>query len=692
MRRKWFNYFWYGLVVVFVPLFWILGEYWGWWVGFESGTLDWRYRLRGLVDVPVDLIYVDIDGPAVAMMGERPVPRAFYGEAIEGLFRYGRARVVGMDVVFSDHEYSFLVDRERVDRDNEYFRGVIGKYYDSVVLAGRVDERGMNLEGPVEGLVGGQGVSGGDRMGDEGVNIGLINVVERFEEGGIVDWVPMYVVVGDVEKVYYTMALEVVRLFYGVGVEDVVFREKEVVMWGGDGSVLMSIPLRDGKWVEVNWFSKWMAPWNREYSFKEAVEVNRWMEWGDRGAREWFVEGRDRHYSLKDVIEAYHWMSGEDEGLRGRAERFFEDFEGAIVLIGETDPVFNNLAPTPFDEEPVPKIGIHGNLVKTLMSGNFLIRFSMAGQVGVMYLLTLLVVLPIILFPRRGVRLVSVGVVLVYLVMVVGVFSEWSWVLPVVVPVGSALSVTFLVLLVQLVGVERQRSRITGMFGAYVSPELVRVMVEEGVEPKLGGEERVVTALFSDIEHFSEIAEGMSPSGLIGLMNEYLFEMTKVIQEEGGTLDKYVGDGIIAMFGAPVGMEGHAVAACRAALRMQLKQRELCERWRVERSGGGVGKGGDVGGGWPEGVLGMRTRVGISTGLVVVGNMGSPIRFNYTMLGNAVNLAARCEGLAKEYGVCCVVTEGVWREVEGRGFRFRFLGKVVMNGIGKGIGVYELVG
>jgi adenylate cyclase len=170
---------------------------------------------------------------------------------------------------------------------------------------------------------------------------------------------------------------------------------------------------------------------------------------------------------------------------------------------------------------------------------------------------------------------------------------------------------------------------------------------------------------------------------LVELMNEYLTACTDVVTEEGGTLDKYIGDAVVAMFGAPIALRDHAFRACLVALRVQRRLAQLREKWRAE---------GDR---WPAIVSEMRTRIGLNSGSCVIGNMGSRTRFNYTMMGDHVNLAARMESGAKSWGVFTLCTEATRRGCEllgGDRVVFRALGRVRVMGRDKSVAVHEIVG
>ena len=250
-------------------------------------------------------------------------------------------------------------------------------------------------------------------------------------------------------------------------------------------------------------------------------------------------------------------------------------------------------------------------------------------------------------------------------------------------PLGAAFTTSFAALIWQVVEEQKQKGRIKGMFGAYVAPELVDSMVESGEDPQLGGHDAEITAYFSDIQSFSTFSERLGSGPLVELMNEYLTACTDIVQAEGGTLDKYIGDAVVAMFGAPIPMPDHAYRACVASQRVHVKLLELREKWRSE---------GDK---WPSIVWVMQSRIGLNTGVSMIGNMGSRTRFNYTMMGDNVNLAARMESGAKSWGVYSMCTESTKQACEQHGgdhVVFRPLGRIVVKGRTQPVPIYEIVG
>jgi len=219
---------------------------------------------------------------------------------------------------------------------------------------------------------------------------------------------------------------------------------------------------------------------------------------------------------------------------------------------------------------------------------------------------------------------------------------------------------------------EREKSRIRHTFQFYLSKDVIDEMLESSQDPSLGGERRELTVLFSDIRGFTTISEKLDPAALAELLNEYLTPMTEIVLDQHGTLDKYIGDALMAIFGAPLSFSDHPHAACRAALQMMESLNDLCGQWR-ER-------------GLPEIDIG----IGINTGIVSVGNMGSARRFDYTVLGDNVNLASRLEGLNKAYGSHIIISQFT-RDAVGGHFTCRELDAVQVKGKLEPVKIYELV-
>jgi adenylate cyclase len=654
---------WLYLSLVALSLFWLLMEQWGVLRSLENLTVDARYHARGEVSAPVRVVYVDIDSPAMEMFGNFPWTQAIFARVCSGLIKEGGVKAIGIDVVFSAAGVPNVADLNAVRRGQAEF----GRYLFSnppVVLAASYAGRGKHeledgtwLDETLP-LVGSGRKGPAPELPDYTFGqvklmplAGLIDTL-----GGNTRTVPIHVVLED--RNFYHMSLELARLHWGLPPESIRAEPDRIELRDGE-RIVQSVPLRDGQMVDVNWFSHWGSPENPRVSIAKV-----------------FVE-----------LEK---LKSEDAQERAKAREFFDDgfFKDAIVMIGPVDPLLQDLAPTPFDRAPVPKVGVHGNMVKTIVSGRFLHEPpAWALPIFTLGLTTFVVVLSLASEGRRMAlrRAVAAGALVGYVVFCFAAFAWWDWVLPMVAPLGAAFCSAFIGGAAQLVLAQKQKSRIKGLFGAYLAPSIVSQMVDSAQEPTLGGVEEEITAYFSDVQGFSSFSERLSPKQLVELMNEYLTACTDIVQAEGGTLDKYIGDAVVAMYGAPLALPGHAHRACVAALRVQRRCAELRTKWRSETAKR-----------WPDVVCRLRTRIGLNTGRAVVGNMGSASRFSYTMMGDTVNIAARMESGAASWGVYTMCAEPARAACEqadlGKSVVFRRLGRVLVKGRSQPVPIHELVG
>ncbi|MGK0289370.1 MAG: adenylate cyclase, partial [bacterium] len=214
---------------------------------------------------------------------------------------------------------------------------------------------------------------------------------------------------------------------------------------------------------------------------------------------------------------------------------------------------------------------------------------------------------------------------------------------------------------------------IQGAFKQYLSPDVIDRLVANPNLLKLGGERKELTAFFSDVQGFSTISESLEPEELVELLNEYLTEMTEIVMKYDGTVDKFEGDAIIAFFGAPIDHKDHAIRACLVSIEMQEKLAEMREMWREQ------------------GKHELFMRIGLNTGQMVVGNMGSKTRMDYTMMGDSVNLAARLEGVNKQYKTFTMISEFTYTHIKDE-FDVRELDMIRVVGKNKPVRVYEVLG
>ena len=344
-----------------------------------------------------------------------------------------------------------------------------------------------------------------------------------------------------------------------------------------------------------------------------------------------------------------------------------------LVFVGMTYAAFDKLQ-TPHDQI-ANGVDLHATLAENFLSGRIL------GQAGPLTTLLagLLLCGFVIAAQLRPVRrrawippLIAAAAIAAFLAI-----AQVMFVAGTLLAVAAPIAMAFVVLAAATVGglatEGREKAHLRSMFSRYVSRSVVDRLIADPARARLGGERKVLTVLFSDIRGFSAFSEGMGPEELSHFIGEYLTPMTELVLDSGGTLDKYIGDAVMAIWSAPIDLPDHAARACDVALKMQEALVDLNKRWKTQ--------------GKPEIAIG----VGINTGPMSVGNMGTASRFDYTVLGDQVNLGARLEGLTKEYGVDVLVGEATATAAEGT-FVFREVDLVRVKGRAGAAPVFELVG
>jgi adenylate cyclase len=656
---------WKVLLLLPMPVLWALASHSGYLITFENWLIDMRFRFRGEVETEAKVVYVDIDSQSISELGNFPWPRSYFSQVSDKLINVGAAKAVGIDVVFNELGVSASYDLAKWMTANREFMKFLNRNPPVVVAASYAADQyrdaatgklvKMDLPLLREGLPPIDRITPpelpefkiGPKMVLNPPRIGLIDTLE-----GGTRWIPLFAPTSI--KRYDHMALNLALLYWGVGPEALKIGPDRIDVTAPNGSKIATIPLVDGQLLEVNWFSAWLSDKNPRIGFST-------------------------------VYNYAQMLADPDEAHRKNAQEFFNQFQGAVVLIGPVDKLLQDLAPTSLDDIPVPRVGIHGNVFKTLVSGEFLERLPGWWLYVITMALTFVVATLSSTGGPRSIfsKVFAVLVLIAFTIVCFHLFAKSRLIIPMAAPLCAAFSTSFIGIIWQLVVEERQKGRIKNMFGTYLAPELVNRMVESETDPQLGGHEEVITAYFSDIQSFSTFSELMPPAQLVDLMNEYLTVCTDIVQEEGGTLDKYIGDAVVAIFGAPVPLTDHAYRACVATQRVQLAIEDLRKKWRGETNK------------WPQIVHHLRARLGLNTGTAIIGNMGSRTRFSYTMMGDNVNLAARMESGAKSLGVYTMVTEATKLDCEKHGgdrIVFRFLDRIVVKGRSLPVPVYEVVG
>ena len=346
-----------------------------------------------------------------------------------------------------------------------------------------------------------------------------------------------------------------------------------------------------------------------------------------------------------------------------------EFLKGKVIVVGATGEIYQDWHYTPMDSKtPMTGIEIHANAIQTILDEAFLVN---QGVLDFALVLVVLLLASVLVFVHAPV-LVG-GAVLVLELIAFPFYAQWRFDHGVIVnliwPVFALVAAYLAVLVYRNFTEFAEKRKLKEAFGRYVSPELVAQISEHPELLKLGGERRAITALFLDIENFTNLSESLEPQAVVSVINTYFDALSKVIMSKGGTVDKFEGDAIMALFGAPVSSEDHGLKGVETALAIREKMAELNASTGYK----------------------LNIRIGLATGDAIVGNMGSENRFDYTAMGDTVNTASRLEGANKFYSTRILVTEGTYEAAKGQ-FFMRQVDLVCLKGKDKAIRIYEVLG
>ncbi|UTC66920.1 MULTISPECIES: CHASE2 domain-containing protein [unclassified Treponema] len=382
-------------------------------------------------------------------------------------------------------------------------------------------------------------------------------------------------------------------------------------------------------------------------------------------------------YSAGDILKAQADIRAGRE-----SELHPEDFEDMYVFFGLYAPGLFDICQTPVSAS-YPGVGIHITLLDNILSGNRIVKTGFLINALIILICIILSGLPEIFSEKIKLRAVSLTVnaasflcfavfyiFISYLLFRFGISVPTASVLAgMVLSFVSSLAVSYMV-------EGKQRRYLKNAFKQYLSPAVIEELIADPSQLKLGGERKEISIFFSDLQGFTSISESLSPEALTELLNDYLSDMSKIILDSGGTIDKYEGDAIIAFWNAPARVEHHARSALEAAWACQKKLEERRAEFEKRAEG-----------------RPFKMRIGLNTGFAIVGNMGSVSRFDYTMLGDSVNLAARLEGLNKQFSTYTMCAEAAKKQAEesGTGLKFRELARAAVVGKSEPVVVYEIM-
>lgn len=604
----------------------------------------WSYDHRLLRTMPgtVDdrIVIVDIDEKSLAEVGRWPWSRNQVARMVDLLFDRYQVAVVGFDVVFAEPDTSsglrelealargalskeagfrkvLIQSRNRLDYDRLLAsrfkdRPVVLGYYFASDTGGKSLKSGQLPKPVLDRSVFDGGIVHIPIKTGYGANIPILQKAAATaghfnpdpDPDGVTRRVPMLQQYGD--HYYESLSLAVLRAMFGYPELSPGFPE-------GHNAMLEWLQVADLK-IPVDSSASALIPY--------------------RG-----YQGSFPYISAADI-------------LKGRVKK--ETLEGAIVLVGTTAPGLMDLRSTPVSAV-YAGVEIHANMIAGMLDSS--IRHAPTYARGA-ELASLLVggLLLILLLPLLGPLwslVLTVGVV-----AVAGLINYLAWKSGLVLPLASQMTLFPLLyafnasygFLVE----SRTKRQITGLFGQYVPPQIVQTMSKDPENFTMAAEAREMTVLFTDVVGFTSISEKLTPKELATFMNEYLSAMTAIIYEHGGTVDKYIGDAIMAFWGAPLHDPDHALHAVQAALAMRKRMVSLQNEMTVQ--------------GFPE----IKIGIGVNSGTMRVGNMGSSFRVAYTVMGDAVNLASRLEGLTRQYDTWVIAGEAtrglingyVWRELD----------------------------
>lgn len=595
----------------------------------DNKLKDNRFLLRGPVKPTPKVVIIAIDDKSIRELGQWPWSRVRIGELVKNLADYN-VKVTALDIVFSEPESRggdpFFA--QSLEAAGNVVMGYFFRDEDQPLELKAIEQLStakvkllkINSDVTSVPITEYKSITANiPLLGDKAQDFGFFN--QGPDSDGVFRKSPLLLLYnGDI---YQSLALKALRYSYG-------------------SEVMLNIAVFGVNSLTIG---------------KHLLPVN---EHGELALNYYGPTGSFRTLSAVDVIKK---RINPDE------------LKDSIAFVGATEIGIYDVRNTPFDPA-LPGVEIHATVAANSVDNRFIIRDgrTAAVEIGTVLLLPLILAFLLSLVPGT---LAGLGVFAAVTALFISAnylfFSRYLIDLTIFYPLLSlALSQVTSEAYRNLV-VERKGRSLKRAFSSYVSPDLVKQIEKDPDKLVLGGEQREISILFSDIRGFTTISEGLAPQELVRLLNEYLNPMTRIVLEEKGTLDKFIGDAVMAIFNAPLDLSNHPEAACRAAVRMIESLKQLNAGFSAKNMNTI-----DIG-------------IGINTGPAVVGNMGADIRFDYTAIGDSVNLASRLESLNKYYGTHILVSEDTRVKVTDPGFRFREVDRVKVKGKQLPVVIYELV-
>lgn len=625
----------------------------------DNLAYDSRLRLSMPFTVDEDIVIVGVDEPSLAQNGRWPWRRDQVAELVDTLFERYRVRALGLDVVFAEPQ-----DGQRVssaeNRAHSQWRS-LGGWLESTQSLRRertADERladelrGRNVTSAVL-------FRGGDDAGSVGVLPQSLMRWESLPKG-----------LEPLEAESFTGNIPVVAEAISSGFADNPLLDPDghyrrvPLLRAHGGQIYPSLALRLAWMVSGRDDDKPLLAKDSRFPLVSGFSL-------DAGPGRVPIDRQAAiHVPFRGPRFSFPYVSAADV-FNGNASA--DVLEGRVVLIGAWASRLAQVHATPV-ASAMPNVEIQANILSGLLDGRVMQApgYVTAIEVAALFLTGLLMTVAFLAFGGWGATASTLGVLGLFAAGNLFAWQGLGLILPFACVAMFILVLFVCQLLYSQVVEARSRAQLSTVFGQYVPRELVDEIAARPQSVSLAGESRHMTVLFSDIHGFSGIAEALNPRQLSHLMNEFLTVMTRVIHHHRGTIDKYMGDSVMAFWGAPLDAPDHARRAVNAALDMQVEMERLNERF-AER-------------GWPR----LRLGIGLNTGHMSVGNMGSEFRMAYTVMGDAVNLASRLEGLTRQYGIGIIVSEFTRAAVPE--VRFMELGRANVRGREGPVTLYEPLG
>jgi len=611
----------------------------------ELASLDFRFQSRGPLSMDDDsthVVIVEISQESFESLPDKwPWPRSYYAHLIKNLSRAG-AKVVGIDILFVGGDmYSPVNDED--------LRTAI-RETGNVVLAGKT-EVAKDFYRIRRG-----GETYGNVFYDVDSSLGLVNI-RKDADDVVRQYYPFFSV--DTALNIPTFGFAVLNKYYGLPHSVTAENQPDVFVYRSK-----ELPKYDYSSLLINYFGP---------------------------------SGSFRHIKFVDVLDDETFVTLE-EARTGESTNTFSDpdfgylydgtFKNKIVLVGSTMPEDQDLHAVAIaqgrqaGDNKMYGVEIHANLIESVLLNQSLTRQSALAEillVTALSFVTFLITSSIKGAKTRHHALVELNgflftVAELFIIGFLGLrlFIDYGYVISLISPILAIIGGYFASTAYHFVVERKQRMMIKMMFSTYVSPSVVDELIMHPEKLKLGGERKELSVLFSDLEGFTTLAETIPPEELVGLLNEYLSTMTSVVLRNIGTIDKFEGDLIMAFWGAPIPQQNHVSLACTAALQMQSSLAAIRSQWTA--------------GNKPA----LFARIGINTGDMIVGNMGSTAKFNYTVIGDSVNIASRLEGANKIYKTEIIISEQSYCHVKDE-FLCRELDILTVKGRTEPIRIYELI-